>query len=38
MAMTIRSASTSPTSAKKISEVTDEEYIKTIWGVGFMLV
>ncbi|HLT54499.1 MAG TPA: response regulator transcription factor [Bacillota bacterium] len=23
---------------KKISEVTDEEYIKTIWGVGFMLV
>src|SRR5699024_970089 len=23
---------------KKIAEVTDEEYIKTIWGVGFMLV
>ena len=23
---------------KKISEITTEEYIKTIWGVGFMLV
>lgn len=23
---------------KKITEITDEEYIKTIWGVGFMLV
>ncbi|WP_243290956.1 response regulator transcription factor [Bacillus sp. FJAT-47783] len=23
---------------KKISEITNEEYIKTIWGVGFMLV
>lgn len=23
---------------RKIAEVTDEEYIKTIWGVGFMLV
>ncbi|WP_413375707.1 winged helix-turn-helix domain-containing protein [Alkalihalobacillus sp. 1P02AB] len=23
---------------KKIAEITSEEYIKTIWGVGFMLV
>lgn len=23
---------------KKMAEVTEEEYIKTIWGVGFMLV
>ena len=23
---------------KKISEITTEEYIKTIWGVGFMLI
>jgi DNA-binding response OmpR family regulator len=23
---------------KKIAEITSDEYIKTIWGVGFMLV